>query len=217
MTLSGFGTIVHHEFLLEFRHRFASAALLVYVAAVAFIIYLSFASTEPALWNGLFWIVILFSGLQSGTIAFQREFGDSHLFYYQYIHPVSLYLAKVLSVWIKLMVLALLAWFVMGVVLGNPVVKWELFLLAVVLGSLGFSAIFSFLSAIALNTSNSGLLLAVLGFPVLLPVLLSVMRLSFVSMAVREVEATDSIVMLLAVVMLVIGLGLILFPYLWKN
>ncbi len=217
MTLAGFGTMVRHEFLLEFRHRFASAALLVYVIAVAFIIYLSFASPEPAVWNALFWMVILFSGLQSGTMAFLREFGDAHLFYYQYVHPLSLFLAKILSVWLKLFMLALLAWFVMGVVLGNPIVDSGLFFSAVLLGSLGFAVVFTFLSAVALNANNSGLLLAVLGFPVLLPVLLSVMRLSLVSMAVRDVDATESFLMLVAVVMLLIGLGLILFPYLWKN
>ncbi|TVR82188.1 MAG: hypothetical protein EA409_05475 [Saprospirales bacterium] len=217
MTLSAFFSILQHEFKMEFRHRFSSAALMVYVAAVVFIIYLSFSSTEAAMWNSLFWIVVLFSGLQSGTLAFTREFGDSHLFYYQYVHPISLFFAKIISVWIKLLVLAFLAWFVMGLVLGDPVVRSGLFVLALLLGTLGFAAIFSFLSAIAMNSRNNGLLLAVLGFPVLLPVLLSVLRISSISMAVINLDASDSILTLISVVMLVLGMGLFLFPYLWKN
>lgn len=217
MGFNAFVTILQHEFLLEFRHRFSLAALLIYVVAVVFIMYLSIAEMESAIWNSLFWIVILFSGIQSGSLAFTREFGNSHLFYYQLLPPIHLFFAKVLSVWVKLFGLSLVAWLIMSVVLGDPILKKEIFFLAIGLGTLGFGSIFSFLSAIAMNTSNSGLLLPVLGFPVLLPVLLSVINLTTISMAPRPLDYGDSLMTLMGVVMLVLAMGLFLFPYLWKN
>lgn len=217
MQLGVFKTVVSHEFTLEFRHRFAFAAQILYVAAVTFIFYLSFSEPEPLVWNSLFWMVMLFSGLQSGTFVFSREFGRSHLFYFQLIDPLVLFFAKIISVWTRLLLLGFTAWFLITVILGDPVVDKPLFALTVVLGSLGLATLFSFLSAISMSTSNNGLLLAVLSFPVLLPVLLSVIRLSFISMSDIKIAYSDSITVLLAVIMLLIGLGIFLFPTLWKN
>ena len=217
MQLKGFRTLLIHEFTLEFRQRFSFAAQVLYVAAVVFIFYLTFSEPDGQIWNSLFWMVMLFSGIQLGTTSFKREFGHSHLFYFQLIDPLMLFFSKIISVWVRLLILGISAWIIMSVVLGDPVVDKWLFGAAVFLGSLGLAVIFSFLSAISMSTENSGLLLAVLSFPVLLPVLLSVIRLSFISMAQVSVEYFDSFATLIAVVMLVIGMGIFLFPTLWKN
>ena len=217
MTLAGFWNIVVHEFRLEFRQKFSFAAQLLYVAAVVFIIYLSFFEPETLVWNSLFWIIIVFSGLQAGATAFNREFGNSSLFYYQYCDPLLIYFAKIFSVWLKLLILGFVSWFIMSVILGDPVLNKGLFMLTLVLGTLGFATLFSFLSAIAMGSGNSGLLLAVLSFPVLLPVLLSVINLSVSTMIPNPGDPSGYLMTLISVILIVFTMGIFLFPFLWRS
>ena len=217
MTLAGFRNIVVHEFRLEFRQKFSFAAQLLYVAAVVFIIYLSFFEPETLVWNSLFWIIIVFSGLQAGATAFNREFGSSSLFYYQYCDPLLIYFAKIFSVWLKLLILGFVSWFIMSVILGDPVLNKGLFMLTLVLGTLGFATLFSFLSAIAMGSGNSGLLLAVLSFPVLLPVLLSVINLSVSTMIPNPGDPSGYLMTLISVILIVFTMGIFLFPFLWRS
>lgn len=217
MTFAGFRNIVNHEFKLEFRQKFSFAAQLLYVAAVVFIIYLSFFEPETLVWNSLFWIIMVFSGLQGGATAFSREFGNSSLFYYQYCDPLLIYFAKIFSVWIKLLILGFVSWFIMSVILGDPVLNKSLFMVTLILGSLGFASLFSFLSAIAIGSGNSGLLLAVLSFPVLLPILLSVINLSVSAMIPNPGDSSGYLMTLISVILIVFALGILLFPFLWRS
>lgn len=217
MTFTGFRTIMTHEFKLEFRQRFSFAAQLLYVAAVVFIIYLSFFEPDTLVWNSLFWIILVFSGLQAGATAFYREFGNSALFYYQYCDPLLIYFSKVLSVWLRLLILGFVSWIIMSIILGDPILNKPLFALSLTLGTLGFATLFSFLSAISMGTGNSGLLLAVLSFPVLLPVLLSVINLSISAMIPNPDISSGHIMTLIAVTLIVFTMGIFLFPYLWRS
>jgi heme exporter protein B len=217
MSLEGFQNIVVHEFSLEFRQKFSFAAQLLYVAAVVFIIYLSFFEPDTLVWNSLFWIILVFSGVQAGATSFVREFGDSSIFYYQYCDPLLIYFAKIFSVWLKLLILGFVSWFIMSVILGDPVLNKSLFSLTLVLGCLGFASLFSFLSALAMGTGNSGLLLAVLSFPVLLPVLLSVINLSISAMIPNPTDPSGHLMTLVSVILIVFTLGIFLFPFLWRS
>lgn len=75
------------------------------------------------------------------------------------------------------------------------------------------------MSAIAAKAQQNAALIAILGFPVILPVLLLLMRLSKAAFA--EVFRAGAIWQLAGLVilmdMLVIALAVILFPYLWKD
>jgi heme exporter protein B len=74
------------------------------------------------------------------------------------------------------------------------------------------------ISSIAAKAANSSTLMAVLSFPVIIPMLLMLMKLSknAIDGLDRSVSA-DELLTLLAINLIVISVSYILFPYLWRS
>jgi heme exporter protein B len=89
----------------------------------------------------------------------------------------------------------------------------------VVLGGASLSIVFTLMSAIAAKAQQNSALIAILGFPLILPQLLLLMRLS--RSAFSEVFRPGAILQLCGLVILmdvmIIVMAIILFPYLWKE
>lgn len=103
--------------------------------------------------------------------------------------------------------------------LGNPVTDSLKFIGIVLLGGAGISLVFTLMSAIAAKAQQNAALIAILGFPVILPQLMLIMRMSKAAFAeVFRDGAVLQLVGLTAVMdLLVVALAIILFPYLWKD
>jgi len=89
----------------------------------------------------------------------------------------------------------------------------------VLLGGASISMVFSIMSAIAAKAQQNAALIAILGFPVILPLLLLLMRLS--KTAFNEVFKEGAVLELIGLITgldaLIVVLAIILFPYLWKD
>jgi heme exporter protein B len=94
-----------------------------------------------------------------------------------------------------------------------------LFLGISLLGGVSLSLVFTIMSAIAAKAQQNAALIAILGFPVILPVLLLLMQLSKVAFAevFREGAVLQLTGLVLGMDVLVIALALVLFPFLWKE
>lgn len=102
--------------------------------------------------------------------------------------------------------------------IGNPVQDILQFTIAVLLGSLGFAAVLSMVSAIASKAGNNTTLVAILGFPILIPLLITTIRFSKNAMDGLALSvSTHYIILLAALNLLVVTLAYLLFPYLWKE
>jgi heme exporter protein B len=103
--------------------------------------------------------------------------------------------------------------------LDNPVSDSLRFVGIVLLGGTSISLVFTLMSAIAAKAQQNAALIAILGFPVILPQLLLLMRLS--KSAFSEVFRDGAVFQLAGLTglmdLLVIVLAVILFPYLWKD
>ena len=105
-----------------------------------------------------------------------------------------------------------------SIVAGNPVFDYPLFALVLLLGSFGFSITFTFTASIAAKANNSATLMAILSFPVILPVLLTLIRLSQIALRIiQDTSYKKDIVNLLAIDAILITLTFILFPFIWKD
>jgi len=75
------------------------------------------------------------------------------------------------------------------------------------------------MSAIAAKAQQNAALIAILGFPVILPILLLLMRLS--KSAFAEIFRDGALLQLSGLIVLmdvlVVALAIILFPFLWKE
>ncbi len=174
--------IIRKEWRVEWRQRSAINGLLLYLISTIFVCYLSFNvrvnQMDPVTWNALYWIILLFAAVNAVAKSFIQEREGRLLYYYSLFSPQELIIARMIYNSLLLMLLALIGFGIYSLVLGNPVGNTPLFLLAIVLASLGFSVTFTMISAIASKAGNNQTLMAVLGFPIILPVLLLVIRVA---------------------------------------
>ena len=208
-------TLLHKEFLLEFRQGYALSGIVLYVFSMVFVVYIASIKVAPPVWNVLFWIIVLFASINAVVKSFVQESGARQLYYYQLVDPVMLLLGKITY---NTLLLSTLAFGAYSVVAGNPVRDWPLFALVLVLGSLGFSIAFTFISSIAAKANNSATLMAILSFPVVLPILLTLIRLSQIALRLlQDTSYKRDIINLLAIDTILITLTFVLFPFIWKD
>lgn len=86
------------------------------------------------------------------------------------------------------------------------------------LGSIGFSACLTMVSGIASKASNNATLMAILSFPIIIPILLMAIRIS--KNAIDGLDrgvSVDKLLTLLAINAIIGTTAYILFPYLWRS
>ncbi len=211
-------TLFKKELILEWRQKYAISGILLYVFSTVFIIYTVFIQVEPRVWNTLFWIVMLFAAVNAVTKSFIQESGNRQLYYYQITDPIAVLLSKILYNTGLLLVIGMISFLAFSVLAGNPVRNYSLFVTAILLGSLGFSITFTFISAIAAQANNNATLMAILSFPLILPIILTLLKISAQALGLIQDSSVDTdILILIGINAMLLGLGLVLFPFLWRD
>lgn len=204
--------------MLEFRQSYAISGIILYVLSMVFVVYIAAIKVQPPVWNVLFWLIVLFASINGVVKSFVQESGARQLYYYQLTNPTVLLFAKILYNTLLLLVLSLLACGVFSLVAGNPVKDWKLFMLVILLGSVGFAIAFTFIASIAARANNSATLMAILSFPVILPILLTLVRLSAIALRlIQDTSYKRDIINLLAIDAILIALTFLLFPFVWRD
>lgn len=214
------GALVRKEFLLEWRQRYALNGMLLYIIGAVFVCYLSFNARQlpPIVWNTLFWIILLFTAINAIAKSFVQERAGRQLYYYTLASPEQIILAKIGYNMALMGVLALLGYSIYSIVLGNPVADVPLYLLTLALGAVGFSASLTLVSAIASKAENPATLMAVLSFPIVLPLLLLLLKVSKNAMdGLDRSVSWGEVGTILAIDMIVLTLSWLLFPFLWRS
>jgi heme exporter protein B len=210
--------LLRKEATLEYRQRYAISGIVLYVMSMVFTVYAASIKVPPPVWNVLFWLIVLFASINAVVKSFVQESGARQLYYYQIADPVILLLAKMLYNTLLLFVLSSLAYAIYSLVAGNPVKDPALFGLVLLLASLGFSIAFTLIASIAAKANNSATLMAILSFPVILPILLTLVRLSAIALRlIQDTSYTRDIVNLLAIDAILVTLAFVLFPFVWRD
>ena len=211
--------LIKKEFLLEFRQKSTLAGILVYIVATVFISALCFKKIiHPTVWNALFWTIFMFIAVNVSSKSFMQETKGKGLFNYLYYNPRQFILSKIIYNMLLMAVLSLLTFFFYSWFVGSMVQDMGMFLLALIFSSSAFSGILSLMSAIASKANNNISLMAILSFPVLMPLLLVSVKLS--KHAIDGLAWSVSYKYLLILIMLnfvVVALATLLFNYLWKE
>lgn len=214
--------LLKKEALLEWRQRYALNGMLLYVGSTVVVCYMSFGvrsgTLAPATWNALFWIIMLFTAVNAVAKSFMQEAEGRQLYYYTLVSPQLIILAKTLYSMALMLLLSVLGLSVYSLVLGNPIQDMLLYVIAALLGALSFAATFTMISGIAAKAGNNSTLMAVLGFPVIIPALLMVIRLSKNAMDGLDWSVSyDEMGVLLALNAIVVAVSYLLFPYVWRS
>ena len=210
--------LIKKEILLEWRSKYALNGILLYVVATVFVCYLSFRTTPPLVWNALFWIILLFAAINAITKSFVQESKGRLLYYYQIASPQAIIIAKIIYNMLLMILMATIALIFYSIVFQNQVGDKLLYFGAVILGAISFSSVFTMISAIASKANNNGTLMAILSFPVIIPVIMLIIKLSKNAMdGLDRSVSLDEIGVLTAINLVVITVSLLLFPYLWRD
>src|ERR1700749_2429174 len=174
------------EIILEWRSKYAFNGVLLYVVSTVFVCYISFRLTPgftgsqgyPVVWNVLFWIIMLFASINAIAKSFMQESRGRLLYYYSIASPQAIILSKTIYNSLLMSLLSILALIVYLVFFTNTLGDPLFYFIAVILGSVSFSTVFTMISAIASKAGNNGTLMAVLSFPVIIPVILLLIHIS---------------------------------------
>ena len=211
-------TLLKKDLLLETRQQYTFYGILLYIASTTFVVYLSMGMPEDKVWNGLFWVLQLFVCINAVAKSFLQESRGRMLYYYSIVSPTNFVLSKLGFNAILMLLMNLLSLAVFTLLLGNPIGKMVEFLLISVLGGISLSLVFTFLAAIAAKAQQQAALMAIMGFPIIIPQLLLLMKISSAAFSsVIQLGWWEMIGMLIALDIMIIALAYILFPFLWKD
>jgi heme exporter protein B len=210
--------LLRKEILLEFRTRSAISGIFLYVISTLFVVYETFVKIQPNVWNTLFWIILLFVAVNAMVKSFVQEKGNRVLYYYSLLNPSHVLIAKIVYNTLLLLVLSLLIWVLFIFFGDNPVKDLGLFLLILFLGSFGFSVTFTFLASLVAASNQSSTLLAVLSFPLIIPIILMLVKISAHALRlIQDTAVSGDIAILVAIDLLLCGVALLLFPFIWRD
>ncbi|MCW3120840.1 MAG: cytochrome biosis protein [Flavipsychrobacter sp.] len=203
---------------MEWRQKHTLFGVLLYVGATVFVVYMMSGQPEAGIWNALFWLTQLFVAVNSVAKSFLQEHPNRFRYYFTLVKPTTFLLAKMLYSIVLMMLMSLVSLALYAVMLGWPLQQTGLFVLISMVGSISLSAVFTFLSAIAARAQQNSALMAILGFPLVTPVLMILSKLALTAISPVYMPYWWGLALvLLGLDILVIILGIILFPFLWQE
>ena len=211
-------TLLKKEMLLEFRQQYTFFGILLYIASTTFVIYLTMGQPEDEVWNGLFWVTLLFICINSVARSFLQEGKGRMLYFYTIASPVHFIFSKLIYNSILMCLMSGLSLLLFTLLLGNPLQHTLLFFGLSCLGGVSLSLVFSFLAAIASKAQQPSAIMAILGFPLIIPQLMLLMKIANIAFADIVQNGLPQLVLMLAGFdIMIILLAYILFPFLWKE
>lgn len=222
MLINEIRVLVKKEIQMEWRQKYAIHGLILYLASTIFVCYLSFKAKQQAInpitWNTLFWLIILFIAVNAIGKSFTQESKQRNIFYYTIVSPEAVIYSKIFYNSLVMISISFVGILFYSWVMGNPVGNLPLYLLSLILGSIGFSATLTMVAGIAAQGENSATLMSVLSFPIIIPLLLILLKLSKSAMdGISIQENWDEMATLASLDVIVMVLSGILFPYIWRH
>lgn len=206
----------------ELRTRYAISALVMFVVTTIAILMFSIGSGEPSpdVLAGMLWVVIFFAAMSGLSRTFVAEEERGTVMTLQLLtSPGAVFFGKlvfnlVLVLGLNVLTVSLYAVFVNGFVVKTL----SIFLATIVLGSIGFAAASTIIAAIVAKASTRGTLYPVLSFPILLPLLLTVINATrFAAEGALWDEATGEFRLLISYIVVLVTASSVFFEYVWKD
>lgn len=217
--LEEIGALMRKELSLEWKQKYAFNGLLLYVMSMVVVISLAFVNgISLATWNVVYWLIVLFAAINAVAKSFMSETPGQMLYLYTLAHPSAIILSKMLYNFLILTIVSLLAWLGFSVFNTPTIANPGLFAAVVILGSAAFSANLTLVTAIAARAENRTTLLAVLSFPLIVPILLTLIRAT--SYAIQGIDPNFNYKNLYLIAGMTVGFvaaSVVLFPFLWRE
>jgi len=206
------------DVLLEIRQQYSFYGILLYVSSTIFVLYLAMGQPEDEVWNGLFWMIQLFVCVNAVAKSFLQENRGRMLYFYSVAGPRDFILSKLLFNALLMLVMSITSLLLFVFLMGNPLRQPLQFIGLATLGGISLSVVFTFLAAIAAKAQQQSALMAILGFPIIIPQLLLLMKIATIAFSsVIQAGLGQMVLLLIGLDAMVVVLAIILFPFLWKD
>ena len=213
-SLQNIYTLLKKDILIEFRQQYTFFGVLLYIASTTFVIYLSMGQPEDKVWNGLFWVTLLFICINAVARSFIQEGKGRMLYFYTIASPVQFIFSKLIYNGLLMILMSGLSLLLFTILLGNPLQHAILFFGIACLGGISLSLVFSFLAAIAAKASQPSAIMAILGFPLIIPQLMLLMKIANIAFSdIVQNGLAQMIGLLCGFDIMIIALAYILFPF----
>ena len=205
------------ELKVDQREKFSFLSSLLYLVTITFVVFKVFGSLEGPTRMGLFWVIMVFIAINIIGTSFGFTGTRRKLGHYQLYDPVELIIAKLIVNFGKLFIAGALMIGLFVFFSGVPLKNVSMFFQVFTLASLGLVSALTLMSSISIYSSNQNTLVSVLSLPLLIPILLIAMRVSLISENMFFDTATDSnLLMLFGIDMVMVVMSLLFISFTWK-
>jgi heme exporter protein B len=210
--------IIQRELRHEIRSRRSWLAILLYIGSTVYISYLGFQrSLDGPTWNALFWILIVFISMFATSGSFAGRDGEM-LYIYTLVSPRKFIMGRLLYNGIFMLLVSIAALISYSFFVGFPVTEFLIFIATMLLSVWGISSLLTMSFAIASKGGGGFALMAIISFPLLVPLLITAQHLSQQCMPGEDMQNwIGNLSALFALDVIIAALCYLLFPYLWRD
>jgi heme exporter protein B len=206
----------------ELRTRYAINALAMFILVTISVILFSVGSEKISeyLTGGLLWVVIFFSAMSGLSRAFVSEEERGTTLTLQLIaKPSTIFTGKLLFNVLLVFLMNTAITILFSLLFESFIIlDFSTFLAAFVLGNFGIAISSTLIAAIISKASSKGTLYPVLSFPILLPLILTLLELT--KFAIDGQSLSDSfteLAVLFCYDMIMLSAGYMLFDFIWND
>lgn len=214
-------TILYKDYRIELSQSHLFFSVVLYLLSSIYIIYLAFQPlgvSNIETWVSVFWVIILFGAITVVSKSFFQESYKRNYYYYYLFTPDELIFSKLIYNFIFLFFVSIFSFIFFSFFIGNIIQSPIFFVTLLLLGSLSISNCLTLVSAIGYQVKNNSIIISVLSFPVIIPILLILIKISKLSSSEFSFNLIqDDIYLLILLNIIMISITKILFNFLWRN
>lgn len=206
----------------ELRTRYAINALVMFILVTISVILFSVGNEKMTeyLTGGMLWVVIFFSAMSGLARVFVSEEERGTTLTLQLIaSPNTVFFGKLVFNLILVFSMNLVITFLFSILFDSFIVKnLSLFFISFILGNIGIAVSSTIIAAIIAKAGSKGTLYPVLSFPILLPLVLTLLELTKFSMdGVPVNQALVELAVLFCYDGIMVTASFLLFDFIWKD
>ena len=205
----------------EIKNRYVINSLLMFVIITISIIRFSLGNekVDDTILSGLFWIVIFFTAISGLSRVFikEEETGTS-LALKLSAGATEVFLGKLFFNFVLTFSLNMVIFFLFSMITGIRINNFFAFAVTVILGNFGIVSASTIIAAIIAKANSKGTLYPVLAFPVLLPLLITMIDATkLASEGVPTIELMGNFQILVSYTVVITIVSLFLFRFVWED
>jgi heme exporter protein B len=206
----------------ELRTRYAINALAMFILVTISVILFSIGSENISeyLTGGLLWVVIFFSAMSGLSRAFVSEEERGTTLTLQLIaKPSTIFTGKLLFNVLLVFIMNTAITILFSLLFESFIIKDPAtFFAAFVLGNFGIAISSTLIAAIISKASSKGTLYPVLSFPILLPLILTLLELTKFAIDGQSIaDSLTELAVLFCYDVIMLTAGYLLFDFIWKD